>query len=40
MEIIIINLLNKEIKEIVSKGNYLGLLELIESYTNEYDIKN
>ncbi len=39
MEIIIINLLNKEIKEIVSRGNYLGLLELIESYTNEYDIK-
>ncbi len=38
MEIIIINLLNKEIKEIVSKGNYLGLLELIESYINEYNI--
>ncbi len=38
-ELIVINLLNKEIKEIVSKGNYLGLLELIESYTNEYDIK-
>ncbi len=38
-EVIVINLLNKEIKEIVSKGNYLGLLELIESYTNEYDIR-
>ncbi len=39
IEVIVINLLNKEIKEIISKGNYLGLLELIESYANEYDIK-
>ncbi len=39
IELIVINLLNEEIREIVSKGNYLGLLELIESYTNEYDIK-
>ncbi len=38
MEIMIINLLNNEIKEIISKGNYLGLLELIESYTSKYDI--
>ncbi len=38
MEIIVINLLNSKIKEIVSKGNYLGLLELIESYINEYNI--
>ncbi len=37
-EIIVINLLNPKIKEIVSKGNYLGLLELIESYTNEYNL--
>ncbi len=38
MEIIVINLLNNEIKEIISKGNYLGLIELIESYINEYDL--
>ncbi len=37
-KIIVINLLNPKIKEIVSKGNYLGLLELIESYINEYNI--
>ncbi len=39
IEVIVINLLNEEIRKIVSKGNYLGLLELIESYTSEYDIK-
>ncbi len=37
LEIIVINLLNTQIKEMVSKGNYLGLLELIESYTSEYN---
>ncbi len=38
MKIIVINLLNTQIKEVISKGNYLGLFELIESYTNEYNL--
>ena len=39
IEVMVINLLNEEIREIVRKRDYLGLIELIESYTSDYDVR-
>ncbi len=39
VEVMVINLLNEEIREIVRKRDYLGLIELIESYTSDYDVR-
>jgi len=39
IEVMVINLLNEEIREIVRKRDYLGLIELIKSYTSNYNLR-
>ncbi|MCX7870694.1 MAG: hypothetical protein N2485_03860 [bacterium] len=38
VEVMVINLLNEEIREIIRKRDYLGLIELIKSYTSNYNL--